>query len=45
MKKNYFAPKSNVIKFEMREAMMITPPNLNQAVGSCQALKMTGKIM
>lgn len=25
MKKNYYAPKSNVIKFEMREAMMLAP--------------------
>lgn len=25
MKKNYFAPKSNVIKFEMCDAMMFLP--------------------
>lgn len=37
MKKNYYAPKSNVIKFEMREAMMLTPqsePGNGQLSGS-----------
>lgn len=28
MKKKYYAPKSNVIKFEMREAMMLSPQSL-----------------
>lgn len=37
MKKNYYAPKSNVIKFEMREAMMYAPqsePGNGQLSGS-----------
>lgn len=33
MKKEYYAPKSNVIKFEMREAMMIAPQS---EPGNCQ---------
>lgn len=35
--KNYYAPKSNVIKFEMREAMMHVPqsePGSDQLSGS-----------
>lgn len=37
MKKNYFAPKSNVIKFEMCDAMMFIPqsePGNGQLSGS-----------
>lgn len=37
MKKKYYAPKSNVIKFEMREAMMYVPqsePGNGQLSGS-----------
>lgn len=37
MKKNYFAPKSNVIKFEMCDAMMFLPqsePGNGQLSGS-----------
>lgn len=37
MKKKYYAPKSNVIKFEMREAMMYVPqsePGSDQLSGS-----------
>ena len=37
MKKNYYAPKSDVIKFEMREAMMLAPqsePGNGQLSGS-----------
>lgn len=37
MKKEYYTPKSNVIKFEMREAMMYVPqsePGSDQLSGS-----------